>query len=639
MYKRLLITLALVLNLLTSGKVLYASDKYVISQFQMREQDLTGRVYGRKDLNGELCAVIKVHVKDTITKANGSVIGELTDNGMEKLIYLTPGTKFVELLFKEHMPLFVDITTFGYKGLLPGITYVLDLEELGQIRDNLMPNEESNSDQNASTSSASTVIDTKALAIQAYNKGEYSEAMLLFDRINDDSEAQTYIATMYRKGLGTVHDDEKSLSWITKAANQGYAKAQTRLGYYYQYNIGVKRDYKQAMNWYKKAAAQNYAPAQSKIGYMYSEAMGVKKNYKEASKWYLRAANQGYAPAQFRLGEMYFWYHYLQKTDYEEAVKWYRKAADQGLPMAQAKMGFMYAFGYGVAQNLDESARWYTLAAEQGDVTAQKCLAHLSSDAKLPTSSKDTRDKWIRVLAENNNAMAQKIMGDKCYQANEYSKALDWYNKAANKSYNEAILALAEMYMTPSNEVVRRVAQSNLRSAIKADDRKAKELLMPLAIKNYRDSRSLILSVERNLGGNVDALKAQFETIDKQNTEFSNKYKEGVAAIDKKKYNTALSIFNSINGYGPAQTKLGLMYYWGTGVEPDGKTALQWLQKAAENDDIDGLRNIFFMYRDGEVAAQDFETAKKWASFPNSKKHLYLSTFSSIELLEIEQDD
>ena len=67
-----------------------------------------------------------------------------------------------------------------------------------------------------------------------------------------------------------------------KLANQGNAKAQFNLGYMYDIGQGLPQDYKQAVHWYTKAAEQGYAKAQHNLGILYGNSRGVLQDYVKA---------------------------------------------------------------------------------------------------------------------------------------------------------------------------------------------------------------------------------------------------------------------------------------------------------------------------------------------------------------------
>ena len=54
---------------------------------------------------------------------------------------------------------------------------------------------------------------------------------------------------MYREGLGTEPDEEKSFAWMSHAANRGILAAEIGLAKYYYDGYGTERDEKESMFW------------------------------------------------------------------------------------------------------------------------------------------------------------------------------------------------------------------------------------------------------------------------------------------------------------------------------------------------------------------------------------------------------
>ena len=64
---------------------------------------------------------------------------------------------------------------------------------------------------------------------------------------------------------------------------------------------------------------------------------------------------------------------------------------------------------------------------------------------------------------------------------------------------------------------------------------------------------------------------------------------EAIKYFNQKNYENALSLFQyaADQGDARAQNYLGLMYYYGQGVQQDDQQAVQWYRKAAEQGDAD----------------------------------------------------
>lgn len=65
---------------------------------------------------------------------------------------------------------------------------------------------------------------------------------------------------------------------------------------------------------------------------------------------------------------------------------------------------------------------------------------------------------------------------------------------------------------------------------------------------------------------------------------FQRVYNQACDLIDAMKYNEALHLFtlSAQRGHRPSMLRLGIMYYWGRGIEPNASKALHWLRLAAD---------------------------------------------------------
>lgn len=76
-----------------------------------------------------------------------------------------------------------------------------------------------------------------------------------------DPEAQAILSLLYANGIGTEVDKERSVKYIKKAANNGFAFAEYTLGMLYREEQIVGKFGKDANYWIKRAAKGNYQPA------------------------------------------------------------------------------------------------------------------------------------------------------------------------------------------------------------------------------------------------------------------------------------------------------------------------------------------------------------------------------------------
>ena len=82
---------------------------------------------------------------------------------------------------------------------------------------------------------------------------------------------------MYLEGKGVSADDQQAVTFIRKAAEQGFAPAEYGLGGLYEIGKGVPQDNKEALAWYAKAAAQGYKDAKDRLDKL-EAAQNVKRD-------------------------------------------------------------------------------------------------------------------------------------------------------------------------------------------------------------------------------------------------------------------------------------------------------------------------------------------------------------------------
>ena len=258
-----------------------------------------------------------------------------------------------------------------------------------------------------------------------YRTFPHLTAYLIQSAENGDADAQFTLASAYLYGYGVPRDRKEASKWCRAAAEQGNAWAQMALG------KGSRND-EISIFWLTKAAEQGLAEAQYWLadkyehlangfhridadGNRYDEDCPIEDRVRylsEAVKWYRASAVQGNDSAQFFLGGLYFNGNGVEK-DIAEGVKWWRKAAEQGDTDAQYNLGLCYCNGDGVEKDVVEAVKWWREAAEQGYSMAEYNLA------------------------------ACYFHGEGVEQS--MSLGLEWLHKAADHGLEEAIIALNNM--------------------------------------------------------------------------------------------------------------------------------------------------------------------------------------------------
>jgi len=123
----------------------------------------------------------------------------------------------------------------------------------------------------------------------------------------DYGENKYRMGINYSLGNGVEQNIEKSIKYLTEAAESGHLKAQLKLASMYEKGNVIEKNITLAANMYELAAKQGHPIAQHNLGVMYINANGVVKNYKEAYQWFKKSAEQGYAKSQYNLGLLYYY--------------------------------------------------------------------------------------------------------------------------------------------------------------------------------------------------------------------------------------------------------------------------------------------------------------------------------------------
>lgn len=133
--------------------------------------------------------------------------------------------------------------------------------------------------------------------------------------------------------------------------------------------------------------------------------------YCQDIKVLLKRAESGDVAAQADLGEYYY-----KNEQYKEARTWYEKAAGQGNPKAVNGMGLMHTFKQGgLPAWHGTAANYYMSAARHGYTEAKYNLGYLLEH---------TADKTLR----------------------NFCKAKEWYQKAIDDGYPQAMFAMGKLY-------------------------------------------------------------------------------------------------------------------------------------------------------------------------------------------------
>lgn len=305
------------------------------------------------------------------------------------------------------------------------------------------------------------------------NPEQFKDLKILAKRNN--LKAKYWLGYCYLYGKGTLKDYKNAIKWLTKSARKGYADSQYMLGICYEYGKGAEIDFNAAIDWYKQAFEQGHADAPYRIGWCFETGRGVKYDCYKAIEWYAKASEQGHVDAPYRIAMLYetgrgVKQDSLQANEwYIKAIKnrghidlddlsWYKRPAEFGVALAQYYLGRCYE---GMEPAFDEIAAMYSKYAGSFDQMIDKG-DHIAKGYKAIYGFQKSKDRdkiaenysravyWYTKAAEQGYADAQYQLGLCYYEGRgvkqNYKKAVEWWLKAAEQNHSSSQDRLSNCY-------------------------------------------------------------------------------------------------------------------------------------------------------------------------------------------------
>lgn len=305
--------------------------------------------------------------------------------------------------------------------------------------------------------------------------------------------------------------------------------------------------------------AQNGDPdASFWLGSSYMNGEGVTCNYTEAIKWLKKAADNKMPLAYNQLGHCYY-----RLENYQEAIVWYKKAIDDMYFYSNRTLSnttcCLLGSCYYHLKNYQEAIIWLKKTIENGDTDSYFWLGRCYSVQQ----NYQEAIIWYKKAVENGDTNLYGYLGECYFQQQNYQEAITWLKKAAANGDMRVCGYIGTSYMNS---------------------------------KNYREA---ILWLKKALdNGDTHAYlglgKCYFE---QQN--YQEAYKCAKIAVD--------------NGIESASFLMGIMLYYGHGVQQDYNQAFKWLKMAAGYGAYNAYDILASMYAFGQGTAQNPTEAFKCA--------------------------
>lgn len=185
-----------------------------------------------------------------------------------------------------------------------------------------------------------------------------------------------------------------------------------------------------------------------------------KEDYVGAVKIWQKLSNEGDARAKTDLATMYENGMSGLTQDYKKAIELYKEAIKEEYGIAAQKLGACYEYGRGVKKSLSKAKAYYIhalklyeVAAIKGDVDAQYKLTNIYEYGIGEAEVSPLKSAYyLQLMVDNGAAIGQAALAGKYMNGDgvlkqDYPKALELFQKAAEQGNTGAQHNLCYMYM------------------------------------------------------------------------------------------------------------------------------------------------------------------------------------------------
>ena len=106
-----------------------------VKAFVLAPTDITAQTEGRKDLNGDACALVKISFVGDVADVEGNVIKPLVKRNNETWAFMTQESRQMKVVTKDYLPLMVTFADYGIEKLQGNRTYVLTLTKPSGVQE------------------------------------------------------------------------------------------------------------------------------------------------------------------------------------------------------------------------------------------------------------------------------------------------------------------------------------------------------------------------------------------------------------------------------------------------------------------------------------------------------------------------
>lgn len=238
---------------------------------------------------------------------------------------------------------------------------------------------------------------------------------------------------------------------------------------YFYGKAGISQDYNKAWDYYWKGHSIGHAGCIGAIGAMSYYGNGMEVNLQHAKSYFRDAAEKGLKWAWKMAG-----LSAERQRHFDEARQIYLEGIEHGSWICACNLGQLYYAGRFGEQNMERCAEYYREAIENGEAQGYACMGEVFYDMGEYGQARSVFEEgssegnpdcsaWLgrldiehgsagkgvqtlRNALDRGSSLAGLFLGDYYYGQKNYSTALQYYHKAANRNVGPALLKLGRMY-------------------------------------------------------------------------------------------------------------------------------------------------------------------------------------------------
>lgn len=329
------------------------------------------------------------------------------------------------------------------------------------------------------------------------------------------------------------------------------------------------------INYYQLLADKGDVQAQVGLGQLhYQGGRGVDLDYKKAMQYFKQAAAANNPIALAYLGKIYLDGSDEVKADNDTAFKYFKRASDLKNPVGMSGLGLMYLYGRGVEKDYNKAHSYFLKAAELGWVDGQLQLGNMYLTGLGVKKDYKQANKFFSLASQSGHVLAYYNLGQMHAQGTGMMRscptAVEFFKNVAERGRWAEIMMQAHADYNNHN-----LNEAFVQYAL-------------LAELGYEVAQS-------NVGFMLD--RNEVPLFDEPSSFVRALQYWGRAAMQ---------------GYSPAQVKLGDYHYYGFGTPVDYETAAGHYRTASDHQlNAQAMFNLGYMHEQGLGMERDVHLAKR----------------------------